>query len=245
MRDWTIAICDDNIRDREYLSDCCKKILGHSENILCFSDGADFIKAVKRGFTPKVLLLDISMEGTSGLSVKDYLESMGEKVYIVFTTGYPDYMPEAFGVNVMGYLKKPVEKSELEAKFLKIEQRHFSFGTLEITDINSKPFKINMRNISKIEADDHYTRVILKDMKQKHQDIIPENVLVRKTMNEWENELDGRIFVRLNKSVIINMGSVERLGGNVAVCNGEEIKISRNKKSEIVRILANYHDFIF
>lgn len=244
MWNWIIAVCDDNDIDREYLTNCCADILGYKEDIFSFSDGEEFISAIEEGFSPKLLLLDINMKGTNGLYVKDYLERMGEKIYIVFTTDYPDYMPDAFGVNVIGYLNKPVEKRRLEAIFSKIEQRHFSFSTLDITDISSKSVKINIQNISKIEAEDHYTKVILKNKRQNSHEMLPEEVIVRKTLNEWEHELDERIFVRMNKSVIVNMGNVEKLGKNSAICDGEEIKISRNKKSDIIRILTNYHDYI-
>jgi two-component system LytT family response regulator len=67
---------------------------------------------------PDVLFLDIEMPGLSGF---DLLEALGEpQPLVVFTTAYDQYALDAFAVNSIDYLLKPVETAELDRALTKL-----------------------------------------------------------------------------------------------------------------------------
>jgi two-component system LytT family response regulator len=69
---------------------------------------------------PDVLFLDIQMAGMSGFEL---LEKVGEpQPLVVFTTAYDHYALEAFQVNSIDYLLKPIEPRELERALAKLDR---------------------------------------------------------------------------------------------------------------------------
>src|SRR4051794_9453644 len=64
-----------------------------------------------RGHRVDVLFLDIQMPGMTGFELLDRLDS---DVAVVFTTAYDRYAIDAFGVNSVDYLLKPIEAERLE-----------------------------------------------------------------------------------------------------------------------------------
>src|SRR5438046_10615424 len=66
---------------------------------------------------PDVLFLDIEMPGMSGF---DLLDQLGDpQPLVVFTTAYDQYALEAFKVNSIDYLLKPVEAANLQRALAK------------------------------------------------------------------------------------------------------------------------------
>lgn len=73
---------------------------------------------IKNGFCPDVAFLDIEMYGMSGIELALCFKEAYPKVNLVFVTGFPEYMPEAFALHASGYIPKPVSveriREELE-----------------------------------------------------------------------------------------------------------------------------------
>src|SRR4030095_3747805 len=68
---------------------------------------------------PDVLFLDIHMPGLSGF---DLLAELAEQPLVIFTTAYDRYALDAFGVNSIDYLLKPIEPEHLERALSKAER---------------------------------------------------------------------------------------------------------------------------
>ena len=75
--------------------------------------------AVLRETPIDVLFLDIQMPGLTGFELLDRLE---RDVTVVFTTAYDRYAIDAFGVNSLDYLLKPIESERLDRTLDKIER---------------------------------------------------------------------------------------------------------------------------
>src|SRR3984885_3430420 len=68
---------------------------------------------------PDILFLDIEMPGMSGFEMLAHLQP---QPWVVFTTAYDRYALEAFGVNSVDYLLKPIEAAHLDRALDKIER---------------------------------------------------------------------------------------------------------------------------
>lgn len=103
----------------------------------------------------EVALLDIRMRNMSGVELAKELKLLNPGINIIFTTGYADYMQEAFELHASGYLMKPItaEKVRKELDNLrcsvqpvgKNKVRFQTFGNFEVfIDGNPVKFKYNM-----------------------------------------------------------------------------------------------------
>ena len=68
---------------------------------------------------PDILFLDIEMPGMTGFEMLSHLQP---QPWVVFTTAYDRYALEAFGVNSVDYLLKPIEAAHLDRALDKIER---------------------------------------------------------------------------------------------------------------------------
>jgi len=99
-----------------------KRMLEESGRVEVSGTSTDPAEALRllRQSPPDVLFLDIQMPGLSGFEV---LEKVGEpQPLVVFTTAYDHYALEAFQVNSIDYLLKPVEPRELDRALAKVER---------------------------------------------------------------------------------------------------------------------------
>lgn len=69
---------------------------------------------IQNGFQPDVAFLDIEMYGMSGIELALRFKEAFPKVNLVFVTGFPEYMPEAFALHASGYITKPVSVERIQ-----------------------------------------------------------------------------------------------------------------------------------
>ena len=82
------------------------------------SDPVEAVPAILQA-KPDILFLDIEMPGMSGFEMLAHLQP---QPWVVFTTAYDRYALEAFGVNSVDYLLKPIEAAQLDRALDKIER---------------------------------------------------------------------------------------------------------------------------
>lgn len=87
-----------------------------------FTDPAQAIESAP-GLDPDVIFLDIEMPELNGLLVAEQLQSVCPKAMIVFLTAYNNYAVEAFELNALDYVLKPVNRSRLSITLERLEKR--------------------------------------------------------------------------------------------------------------------------
>ena len=85
-------------------------------------NGVEAIDAIER-LHPDVVFLDIQMPGLSGFEVARRVVALGLSTHIVFVTAFDQYALEAFEVNAVDYLLKPVEPARLEQALQRARRR--------------------------------------------------------------------------------------------------------------------------
>ena len=222
-----IVICDDREFELEILKKLCEEYA--SENIpeaeiVCTTSPAK-IEAEQ----PDILILDIEMPEKSGIEIKNEL-TKGDKPLIIFATAYFEFMKEAFGKNVIGYMQKPVRKYEFY-DYMDAALDILSFETMIHID-NETEVKSN--DILMINADNSYTEIELISGDKKRN--------IRKSLKAWEEELKQYGFMRINDACIINCKYVKGIEGDNAVIKDIDVKvrISRRKKAECIKFFRAY-----
>ena len=159
-----IAICDDSAECREELEGYCRDFFAGTQEIRCetFSSGEAFLKSAGGRQEPfDIALLDVEMEKINGIQVKKWLEESGD-TQILFVTSHDEYMPQAFGYHVFGFLKKPIEYTEFKEKMRSLtdvleRKRRF----VMVSTMRGRR-KILLRDIDYIKGDGKYTYFYLK-----------------------------------------------------------------------------------
>jgi two-component system LytT family response regulator len=111
--------------DERLAIDRLRLMLQESERVEVVGTGTSPAAALTelRRLRPDVLFLDIEMPGLSGFELMRQLES---PPLVVFTTAYPGYALEAFKVDSIDYLVKPITKADLDGALTKLERRRGS-----------------------------------------------------------------------------------------------------------------------
>jgi len=191
---------------------------------------------------PDVLFLDVEMPGLNGLQ---FLEKLGSfNFQVIFTTAYDSYILEALRLSAVDYLVKPIDEDELRAAITRLKNR-VANGSKQTESVNrqSKASKlalstaegiyfVNKASIVRIEAMSNYSTFYLLDNKK---------IIVSKTLKEYEEILQGGNFLRVNRSVIVNLNYVEKYkkgeGGVLHLNDGTEIEVSLSKKETLLQLM--------
>lgn len=156
---------------------------------------------------PDVIFLDIQMPGESGF---DLIDSIPIETKIIFVTAFDEYAIRAFDVNALDYLLKPVNPKRMKEAIdrLKSVDRETTDGTKKLVEedrlllaINNKLQFIKVSSIICISAAGDYTEI------QTSNGI---KGVTLKSLKEWEFRLPEKLFIRIHRSTIINLDSVDK-----------------------------------
>ncbi|MCR9229287.1 MAG: LytTR family DNA-binding domain-containing protein [Flavobacteriaceae bacterium] len=157
---------------------------------------------------PDIIFLDIHMPGKSGF---DLLDELGTVPEVVFTTAYDQYAVQAFEVNALDYLVKPlreerfsktIEKVKLELKKQEEQQKVplAKHQKIFIKD-GEKVYFIALAEVILIESVDNYARLYFGDQKS----------MIKRSLNQLEEKLDPNTFFRANRGQIINTEHIKEI----------------------------------
>jgi two-component system, LytTR family, response regulator len=186
------------------------------------TDPVEAVEAILKA-KPDVLFLDIEMPGMTGFQMLSKLEP---QPLIVFTTAYDQYALEAFGVNSVDYLLKPIEAPKLARALDKVDRMR---GGMEprpdirelmdrITAIARSggqptyPERIASRTGERVEFIDlaRVTHFFARD-KLTYAATAAKNYAVDHTIQELEQKVDPRKFVRIHRATLLNLDYVHEL----------------------------------
>jgi DNA-binding LytR/AlgR family response regulator len=201
---------------------------------------------------PDLILMDIHLSDGSAFSIFDNIEV---ETPIIFTTAYDEYAIEAFKVNSIDYLLKPIKVEEMERslhKFRRWTQTEVIQYLSRLTQLAPTPrykdkllipvkdklIPIDLREVSYFYTTDKSTRICMKDGK-----LYPYS----KTLEQISASLNPIDFYRANKQFIIARNSVKnitiwfdsRLLLTLDIEAPERIYISKNKAAEFKFWLVN------
>src|SRR5204863_5868674 len=128
----TAIVVDDEQLAREELCYMLEQ-LGNVEVVAQAGNGLEAVGIVER-FGPDVVFLDVQMPGLSGFEVAHRLIQNGSSPNIIFVTAFDKYAIEAFEVNAVDYLLKPVDGTRLERALDKARKRVAAPKELPLND---------------------------------------------------------------------------------------------------------------
>jgi two-component system, LytTR family, response regulator len=188
---------------------------------------------------PELLFLDIKMPGGSGFDLLARLEHVPR---VIFTTAYDDHAVQAFEVNALDYLLKPVEPERLAGALARARspapaqtapRQSQIVERLFIRD-GARCWFVPLHEVSLIVADGNYVRLHWKDVRP----------LLGRPLSSLEERLDPQRFFRANRRQIINVEFIEAVEAgtsgqlHVQLRGGPEVEISR-RQARVFRTLMS------
>ena len=248
-----IVIADDERPARNFLKTLLEsfkdaEIVGEAEN------GAEAIEIIENT-KPDLALLDLQMPEVSGLEVVKLLRKTSLPL-VAFVTAYDEFAVQAFQVNAVDYLLKPVEKSRLRETLNRAQER------LEQADFREKEsanLKAAVAVYEETSAKTYLERIPIRQREEiillPVQDVVSiladgellhittlrnERYTINFRLKDLETRLNPAKFVRLSRGALANLEMIVRIspmpGGTYSVTlkNNQQIPTSR-LQSRILR----------
>lgn len=226
------------------------EIIGECRN------GKEAVKAIESSH-PDLIFLDIQMPEMDGFDVLDHVGAENVQA-VVFVTAFDQYALKAFEVHALDYLLKPYDdfrftqalqraKSQIETREIsKVSKRLLAlleerenqkilppsrkpYLTRLMVKLASRVVLLKVEDIDWIEADGNYAKLHVG--KKAH--------LLREKMHDLESQLDPQRFVRIHRSIIVNLERIKELhphfnGDYVVVLeDGRQLKLSRSRREQL------------
>ena len=198
---------------------------------------------------PDLLFLDIEMPGMNGIELA---QQVCDRCEIIFVTAYNEYAVEAFKLNAIDYLLKPVNydrlRDALEKARRRIMERRFTdykkvaelirqlqsekqdaFSQRITVKDNGRILMLDADQISHITGAGNYTQIHLLD---------GSSFMHRATMTEMETQLDPAQFLRIHRSIIVRRKSVLEMRTSekgdyiIELKCGKKLHLSRRHKEK-------------
>lgn len=222
------------------------EVIGNTESI------SQTIQWLQTNPAPDLIFMDIHLSDGSAFSI---FQDIQVETAIIFTTAYDEYAIEAFKVNSVDYILKPIKKEELERALLKFSKwtrtevvqylaRMAQIPTPAkhkdrfLIPVNDKLHLLELKEVSCFYTTDKHTCIYKKD---------GTSYPYSKTLEQISTSLNPNAFYRANKQFIISRESVKnitiwfdnRLLITLDIDTPERIYISKNKAAEFKMWVVN------
>lgn len=250
---FTALIVDDELLAREGL----RMWLAADRDITAIHEANDGCQAVAtiRKERPDLVFLDVQMPEMDGFSV---VREMGEQMpAVVFVTAHDQHAIHAFEINAIDYLLKPVTRDRFDQALERAkvrmrmrpgeEMNRQIIGLLETivsprrhvkrlaVRSGGKTVFVDVKDVDWIEAAENYVQ--LHCGKAGH--------LLHVPMNTLEKSLDPELFLRVHRSIIVNVGRIKELQPGVhgefviTLENGTRVRSGRTFNEKLKGLMGN------
>jgi DNA-binding LytR/AlgR family response regulator len=175
-----------------------------------------------------IIFLDINMPKINGI---EFLKNSKINASIIMTTAYTEYAVEAYGLDVLDYLVKPISFERFLKACNKAKETEKSIKI--IPKINDHFFikcdnqieKIFFNDLIYAEAMLNYVMLYTNSKK----------MMVYITIKSLEEQLPAEVFIKVHKSFIVNINKVDSIEGNILNIGNEKITISQNLREKVIK----------
>ncbi|GAB3001969.1 LytTR family DNA-binding domain-containing protein [uncultured Cyclobacterium sp.] len=240
-----LVVDDERLARKELIS-----LLGQNDNIEILGEAPNVDEAKEKieSLQPDVVFLDIQMPEKTGF---DLLEELDFVPLVVFITAYDEFALQAFQVNALDYLLKPIEPDRLTETLKKLEKKLEELKKEEAQEVDlpkdklslndqvfvkdgDKCWFVKLANVRLFESDGNYIKVYFEKNKP----------MIHKSLNALDERLDEKSFFRASRKHIINLSWVESIepwfnGGLVVTLKGgERIEVSRRQAARFKDLMS-------
>ena len=192
---------------------------------------------------PDLIFLDIQL--SDGLSFEIF-ENIDIQSAVIFTTAYDEYALQAFKLNSIDYLLKPIDEDDLAKAVSKFKERlpkQQQAVTLDFNDIKKlliNPIEREYKKRFSVKVGQHLKLINIEDIECVYSEnkgtyvftSEGRNYLLDTTLEQLENELEPHTFFRINRKYFVNINAIKDM---VSYTNSRlQIKLNNYNEQEII-----------
>lgn len=186
-----------------------------------------------RQVRPDVVLLDVAMPGTDGVQLARELKKLEVPPAVIFTTAYEEYAVDAFELEALDYLVKPIRVERLAAALERARQQRPGRPAALSARLGERLMSIPVADIRVLLAEDKYTCV----------HYLGGEALIEDSLVSLEQRFPDR-FVRVHRNALVSVMHLRGLfrdseGNERVEVDGVECRpeLSRRNRSRVRRLL--------
>ena len=247
------VVVDDEQLAREELCFLLGQIPG-VEVVAQAEDGPAALETIAE-HTPDLVMLDVQMPGLTGFEVARRLVNGGTDAHLVFVTAYDRHAIEAFDVNAVDYLLKPVEAERLSTAVERVRKRMQTERGSQLPGDNLDRVlqllsdRQNRRDQLAVKVGDRF--LLLQSDEVVHASVEDDVITVvtnslsgtsnYRTLDELQARLDPEVFWRVHRSHLVNINKIREIvpwfSRNFILkmkdAKGSEIPVSRSQTKRL------------
>ena len=200
---------------------------------------------------PELIFLDIQLSDGLSFEIFDMVEVQSS---IIFTTAYDEYALQAFKLNSIDYLLKPIDDEELENavkkfKSLKLPAQKLALDFDDIKKLLVNPLEREYKKRFTTRVGQHLKIINADEVECFYSEnkgtyaatSEGRNYLLDTTLENLENELEPKIFFRVSRKYYVNINHIQDI---ISYTNSRlQIKLNRYIEQEIIVSRERVRDF--
>jgi two-component system LytT family response regulator len=186
-------------------------------------NGREAVQCV-RTLKPDLLFLDIEMPGLDGFEVV----ARSQTAAIIFVTAYETFAVNAFDVDAVDYLLKPVSEERFAAALRRAREK-LRIGR-NAKRILAGDAIVDVSEITCIEAADYYAIVHHAGKRS----------LIRESLDSLESRLTPDAFVRTHRGFLVNLAAIAAIQRSIVLRDGTRVPISRRRRAEVEQAVRRF-----
>ncbi len=205
------------------------------------ANGKELLQLVEE-HEPDVIFLDVKMPEMEGVKAARMLLARKKQPFIVFSTAHEDYAVEAFGLNAVDYLLKPVDPQRLKEAMVRIRKRLKSAA-----QPTAKLSKLLIEDADRlIVIDPNSVIYAMRDERVVQIHSATQMYTSKMTLQQLEEKLQSYPFFRTHRSYLVNLNFVSEVvpwfngAYNLTLRDSKrtQIPVSRSYAKELLRFLT-------
>ncbi len=200
---------------------------------------------------PDLIFLDIQLSDGLSFEIFDEVEI---KSAIIFTTAYDEYALQAFKLNSIDYLLKPIDPDELKQALVQFEQNRKETKQVQLTfdDIKQllgNPVEREYKKRFTVKIGQHLRMIPIDEIECFYSEnkgtyahtFEGRNYLLDHTLEQLANEISPKVFFRINRKFYVNINGIADI---ISYTNSRlQLKLKTYKEQEVVVARERVRDF--
>lgn len=226
-----IAVCDDNLENREEIASFVHSFFHEKQiqaEIRSYPDAESLLKDLK---AYDIYLLDIHMPQLNGIELAKKIRMNDPKCSIIFLTASPEYALEAFQVDALQYLLKPLNLKTLERALEKAAALKAAFSKMNLISVPTPKGAISVA-LDELEYVEHLNKVL-------HFHLADGTVVRSSNSSLTISQLSAAILLHRNficphRAFLVNLNYISVFSAaSIQMVCGSQIPVSRNNIKEM------------
>lgn len=198
-----------------------------------FRDGRSLVDKYRcpDGINYDILLLDIEMPYLNGMEAARIIRETDDTVAIIFLTHLAGFAIDGYEVGALDFIVKPISYTVFSLKMKRTVARiQKEQDKYVLVFVNAMAKKLSLSEICYAEIINHRLHIYTST----------EEIIVNKTLTDFEKEINDGSFVRCNSGILVNLKYVSELNSKTVTVSGVRLPVSRARYKGFMKELTDY-----